>query len=74
MRVARSGHRAPNYLFASADSGGKRATAICSLIGTAKLNGIDAEAHLRTGLARIAGHPINWIEGLQLWKMTYPTS
>ncbi len=48
-----------NYLFASADSGGKRATAICSLIGTAKLNGIDPEAYLCAVLARIADHPIS---------------
>lgn len=33
-----------NYLFAGADSGGERAAATCSLIGTAKLNGIDPEA------------------------------
>jgi len=59
-----------NYLFTSADSGGERATAIYSPIGTAKLNGIDAEAYLRTGLVRIAEHPINRIEGLQPWKMT----
>jgi len=59
-----------NYLFTSADSGGEHATAIYSPIGTAKLNGIDAEAYLRTGLVRIAEHPINRIEGLQPWKMT----
>jgi hypothetical protein len=33
-----------NYLFAGADSGGERAAAIYSLIGTAKLNGVDPEA------------------------------
>jgi transposase len=33
-----------NYLFAGADSGGERAAAIYSLIGTAKLNGIAPEA------------------------------
>lgn len=32
-----------DYLFAGADSGGERAAAIYSLIGTAKLNGIDPE-------------------------------
>ena len=36
-----------NYLFAGADSGGERAAAIYSLIGTAKLNGVDPEAWLR---------------------------
>jgi len=43
-----------NYLFASADSGGERAAAIYSLVGTAKLNDLDPEAYLRHVLARIA--------------------
>ncbi len=59
-----------NYLFAGADSGGERAAAIYSLIGTAKLNGIDPEAYLRTVLTRIAGHPINRVEDLLPWNMT----
>ena len=46
-----------NYLFADADSGGERATAVYSLIGTAKLNGIDPEAWLRHVLTHIADHP-----------------
>lgn len=33
-----------NYRFAGADSGGERAATIYSLIGTAKLNGVDPEA------------------------------
>ena len=37
-----------NYLFAGSDAGGERAAAIYSLIGTAKLNGLDPEAYLRT--------------------------
>ena len=36
-----------NYLFAGSDSGGERAAAIYSLIGSAKLNGLDPEAYLR---------------------------
>ena len=35
-----------NYLFAGSDAGGERAAAIYSLIGSAKLNGIDPEAYL----------------------------
>jgi len=34
----------PNYLFTGADSGGARAAAIYSLMGTGKLNGVDPEA------------------------------
>lgn len=62
-----------NYLFAGADSGGERAAAIYSLIGTAKLNGIDPEAYLRHVLARIAAHPINRIDELLPWTVTPPT-
>lgn len=53
---------------------GERAAAVYSLIGTAKLNGIDPEAYLRAVLARIAEHPINRIEELPPWKMTTPAS
>ena len=48
-----------NYLFAGSDAGGERAAAIYSLIGSAKLNGLDPEAYLRQMLTRIADHPIN---------------
>jgi len=58
-----------NYLFAGSDAGGERAAAIYSLLGTAKLNGIDPERYLRTVLARIAEHPINRIEELLPWRL-----
>ncbi|MFM0642609.1 IS66 family transposase [Paraburkholderia metrosideri] len=58
-----------NYLFAGADSGGERAAAIYSLIGTAKLNNVDPEAYLRFVLARVADHPINRIGDLAPWAI-----
>ena len=59
-----------NYLFAGSDAGGERAAAIYSLIGTAKLNGIDPEAYLREVLSRIADHPIKRIDELLPWNLT----
>lgn len=58
-----------NYLFAGSDAGGDRAAAFYSLIGTAKLNGLDPEAYLRTVLERIAEHPINRIDELLPWHL-----
>ena len=58
-----------NYLFAGSDTGGERAAAIYSLLGTAKLNGIDPEAYLRVVLACIAEHPINRIDQLLPWNV-----
>ena len=46
-----------NYLFAGSDAGGERAAAIYSLLGSAKLNGIDPEAYMTAVLRRIADHP-----------------
>jgi transposase len=58
-----------NYLFAGSDRGGESAAAIYSLIGTAKLNGIDPESYLRNVLSRIPDHPINRIEELLPWNL-----
>jgi len=58
-----------NFLFLGADTGGERAEAIYSLIGTAKLNSIDPEAYLRHVLERIADHPINRIHELLPWNV-----
>jgi transposase len=58
-----------NYLFAGSDAGGERAAAIYSLLGTAKLNGIDPEGYLRHVLERIADHPINRIAELLPWNV-----
>ena len=58
-----------NYLFAGSDTGGERAAAIYSLIGTAKLNDRDPEAYLRKVLSRIADHPVNRIGELLPWNL-----
>jgi transposase len=58
-----------NYLFMGADSGGQRAASLYSLIGTAKLNGLDPAFYLRTVLATIAEHPINRIQELLPWNI-----
>ena len=58
-----------NYLFAGSDRGGESAAAVYSLIGTAKLNGIDPESYLRNVLSRIAEHPIKRIEELLPWNL-----
>jgi transposase len=58
-----------NYLFMGADSGGQRAAALYSLIGTAKLNGLDPAFYLRKVLATIPDHPINRIQELLPWKI-----
>src|SRR5580692_3514398 len=58
-----------NYLFAGSDRGGESAAAIYSLIGTAKLYGIDPELYLRNVLSCIAEHPINRIDELLPWNL-----
>jgi transposase len=63
-----------NYLFAGSNAGGERAAAMYSLIGTAKLNGIDPEAYLCTVLNRIADHPIHGIVELLPWNIGLPST
>jgi len=58
-----------NYLFAGADSGGERAAAMYSLIGSARLNGIDPEAYLHYVIGRIADHSISRIDELLPWNV-----
>ena len=58
-----------NFLFAGSDHGGERAAAMYTLIGSAKLNGLDPELYLRTVLAQIADHPISHIQDLLPWNL-----
>ena len=58
-----------NFLFAGSDYGGERAASMYTLIGSAKLNGLDPELYLRTVLAQIADHPISQIQDLLPWNL-----
>jgi transposase len=58
-----------NFLFAGSDAGGERAAAIYSLIGTAKLNGLDPEAYLRYVITHINEQPINRVDKLLPWNV-----
>jgi hypothetical protein len=74
LRLCTRAHKRKNYLFAGSDRGGERAAAIYSLIGTAKLNGLDPEAYLRQVLDRIADHSINRIAELLPWNLAVESS
>jgi transposase len=62
-----------NYLFAGPNSGGDRAAAIYSLVGSAKLNGLDPVLYLKQVMTRIAQRPINRIEELLPWNIKTDT-
>lgn len=72
LRVVALGRK--NFLFAGSDAGGERAAAIYSLLGTAKLNGLDPEIYLPYVLERIADHPISRINELLPWNLSVPTT
>jgi len=58
-----------NWLFAGSDDGGERAAAIYSLLGTAKLNGLNIEAYLRHVLEKLPDHPTERVEELLPWAV-----
>jgi len=58
-----------NYLHVGSDVGGQSAAVIYTLLGTAKLNGINPQLYLRHVLERIAEHPINRIDELLPWAV-----
>lgn len=58
-----------HWLFAGSDAGGDRAAAMYSLIGSAKLNGLDPQAYLRHVIERIADHPVNRVDELLPWNV-----
>jgi transposase len=58
-----------NHLFAGSDGGGERWAMVCSLVTTAKLNGVEPYAYLKDVLERLVhGHPMSRIHELLPWK------
>ena len=58
-----------NHLFAGSDGGGERWAMICSLITTAKLNGVEPYAYLKGVLERMAaGHRAHSLDELLPWN------
>jgi len=68
LRVVALGRK--NYLFCGSNAGGERAAAIYSLLGSAKLNGLDPELYLHQVLEQIADHPISRITELLPWNFS----
>lgn len=58
-----------NWLHCGSDTGGERAAAMYSLIGSAKMNGLDPFTYLRHILTHLADHPICRIDEMLPWNM-----
>jgi transposase len=61
-----------SWLFAGSERGGQRAAVMYTLIGTAKLNGIDPQAWLADVIARISDMPVSRLPELLPWNWTAP--
>jgi hypothetical protein len=61
--------RPKNFLFAGSDCGGERSAATYTLLGSAKLNGLDPELYLRTVMAQNVVVPADIVEvsGSMAW-------
>ncbi len=57
-----------NYLFMGSVGGGKAAAIACTLVETARMNGVDPEAWLTWVLERLPDHKINRIKELMPWN------
>ena len=66
LRGAALGRKA--WLFAGSERGGDRTAFMYTLIGTAKLNGVDPQAWLADVLARIADMPLSRLPELLPWN------
>ena len=58
-----------NFLFLGSDAGGERAATLYSLLGTAKLNGINPEAYLTHVITVMADYPVNKVSELLPWNV-----
>lgn len=58
-----------NYLFAGSVAGGERAAVIYTLLGSAKLNGLNPTEYLSCVLRRIGNYPINRLAELLPWNI-----
>jgi transposase len=56
-----------SWLFAGSERGGRRAAFMYSLIGSAKLNGVDPQAWLADVIARISDLPVSSLPELLPW-------
>jgi transposase len=63
-----------NWLFFGSDAGGERGAAFYTLIGTARMNGVEPEVWLTDVIARIGSHPINRLEELLPWNWRPPAT
>ena len=61
-----------NWLFAGSERAGKRAAAIQSLLGTAKLNGLDPHAWLKDTLEKLPTWPNSRIDALLPLNLARP--
>lgn len=62
-----------NHLFAGSDGGGRRWATVCSLIETAKMNGVEPYAYLKDVLQRMVdGHIVNRLDELLPWAWKAP--
>ncbi len=66
MRCVALGRK--NFLFVGSKGGGKSAAIACTLIETAKLNGVNPQAWLSHVLGRIADHKITRLDELTPWR------
>jgi len=62
------------FLFAGSDVGGERAAAMYTLIGTARLCGIDPQAYLEHVLRHLPDHPVSRVAELLPWNVAQPSA